>query len=510
MPDDARQAYLLHGRQSYILAVVPALAALAMALEGALGLLSFALSFPAAVAFCMALGRWPASEIGSGTGDGPPAPAQRADLVRALDQVLLTAPRTGREAAALAIEIGDPSLLMGRLGATRLDELCGALTERLAGALREDDLTLWLGGASFASVLAPGRRLDAMTALRLADRVQRALSQPLPLGTTVLHPTVSVGLALSSRLPAPTGEGLLRAASLAAAEALRHGPSAIQIYSEELRTRAEARGGLSAEAADALESGAVQAFFQPQVCARTGELTGLEALARWRHPVRGLIPPAEFLPILEDAGLMRRLGEVMLRDALRALHDWQALGLRVPRVGINLSGPELRDPHLLDRVTWELDRFDLTPDRLVVEVLETVVAAPGEDAVIRNLSGLARLGCGLDLDDFGTGHASITCIRRFSIGRIKIDRSFVTGLDTVPEQQHMVAAILTMADGLGLATLAEGVESAAERDKLAQLGCEHVQGFGIARPMPFEEVAPWIRARGARDMPLSARQLRAI
>jgi EAL domain-containing protein (putative c-di-GMP-specific phosphodiesterase class I)/GGDEF domain-containing protein len=510
MSDDARHAHLLHGSRGYLLAVVPALGALAMAMEGALGLLSFALSFPAAVAFCMALGRRPASGSASGRSEDAPALVQRPDLARALDHALLSAPSTGREAAALAIEIDDPSLLVGRLGATKLDELCEALSDRLAGVLRVDDLALWLGGTGFAAVLAPGRRLDAKTALRLAGRVQGALSQPLPLGTTVLHPTVSVGVALSSCLPSPTGEGLLRAASLAAIEALRHGPSAIQTYSEELRTRAEARGGLSAEAADALESGAVQAFFQPQVCARTGELTGLEALARWHHPVQGLIPPAEFLPILEEAGLMRRLGEVMLRDALRALHDWQALGLRVPRVGINLSGPELRDPHLLDRVTWELDRFDLTPDRLVVEVLETVVAAPGEDVVIRNLSGLARLGCGLDLDDFGTGHASITCIRRFSIGRIKIDRSFVTGLDTDPEQQRMMAAILTMADRLGLATLAEGVESAAERDMLAQLGCEHVQGFGIARPMPFAEVAPWIRAREARTTALSARQLRAI
>jgi EAL domain-containing protein (putative c-di-GMP-specific phosphodiesterase class I) len=149
----------------------------------------------------------------------------------------------------------------------------------------------------------------------------------------------------------------------------------------------------------------------------------------------------------------------------------------------------------VDRIGWELDRHDLTPDRLVIEVLESVVANRAEDVVMRNLAGLARLGCCLDLDDFGTGHASITSIRRFSIERIKIDRSFVTRIDDDPEQQKMVGAILTMAERLGLDTLAEGVETEGERAMLARLGCGHIQGFGIARPMPLSETADWIRAQ---------------
>ena len=202
---------------------------------------------------------------------------------------------------------------------------------------------------------------------------------------------------------------------------------------------------------------------------------------------------------------MARLGERMIQDALEALRAWEAQGVRVPRVGVNFSNAELCDPRLVDRVAWELDRYELTPDRLVVEVLETVVAGRSEDVVVRNLAGLARLGCCLDLDDFGTGHASITSIRRFSIERIKIDRSFVTRIDEDPEQQRMVSAILTMAERLGLDTLAEGVETEAEQAMLARLGCGHVQGFGIARPMPLRDTrpgsAPGTAARAAAAPP---------
>jgi EAL domain-containing protein (putative c-di-GMP-specific phosphodiesterase class I) len=162
-------------------------------------------------------------------------------------------------------------------------------------------------------------------------------------------------------------------------------------------------------------------------------------------------------------------------------------------VSINLSAEELRNPRLADKIKWELDRFDLNPNRLCIEVLETVVSATDNDVVVANIAALSRLGCGIDLDDFGTGHASITSIRRFAVRRLKIDRSFITRLDEDRSQQRMVAAILSMAERLELATIAEGVETAAEHAMLAQLGCNDVQGFGIARPMPIEDTQVWIQ-----------------
>ena len=201
---------------------------------------------------------------------------------------------------------------------------------------------------------------------------------------------------------------------------------------------------------------------------------------------------------MEETGQLERLGEIMIYRALTALRAWDAAGLDIPRVGVNFAAEELHNPKLIDKIKWELDRFDLPASRLSVEVLETVVATLPDDTVSRNINGLAKLGCGIDLDDFGTGHASISSIKRFAVGRLKIDRSFVMKVDRDPEQRRMLNAILTMAERLGLDTLAEGVETVGEHAMLAQLGCGHVQGFGIARPMPFDQTLAWIATYNAK------------
>ncbi len=188
----------------------------------------------------------------------------------------------------------------------------------------------------------------------------------------------------------------------------------------------------------------------------------------------------------------------MLYNALVALSRWEKAGLHVPTIGVNFSADELRNPRLPDKLKWELDRFDLTPDRLSVEILETVVAQTDNDVIVHNVAALARMGCGIDLDDFGTGHTSIANLRRFAVRRLKIDRSFVTRLDEDRDQQRIVAAILSLAERLGLDTLGEGVETMAEHAMLAQLGCGHLQGFGIARPMPFDDTIDWMRRHAAK------------
>jgi len=188
----------------------------------------------------------------------------------------------------------------------------------------------------------------------------------------------------------------------------------------------------------------------------------------------------------------------MLFHGLAALRAWDRAGLVADTVGVNFSGTELRDPKLVDRIRWELDRFDILPERFCVEVLETVVAQGDNDVITRNIAGLAKLGCRVDLDDFGTGHASITNIRRFAVTRLKIDRSFVTGIERDEDQRKLVAAIVTMAEQLGLKVLAEGVETPEAHAVLAQLGCGFVQGVGVARPMPFEDTIAWMKAQMSR------------
>jgi EAL domain-containing protein (putative c-di-GMP-specific phosphodiesterase class I) len=211
-----------------------------------------------------------------------------------------------------------------------------------------------------------------------------------------------------------------------------------------------------------------------------------------------MIPPGEFLTEIEQAGLLERLAEVMTQQALTALKTWDAAGVHVPQVGVNFAGPELSNPKLVEKIKWELDRFELAPERLAVEVLETVVASTTDDTISRNVNGLSKLGCRIDLDDFGTGHASIASIRRFSVSRIKVDRSFVAKADRDPDQQRMIGAILTMAERLEVETLAEGVETSGEHALLAQLGCNHVQGFGICKPIPFDQTIDWINQHNAK------------
>lgn len=188
----------------------------------------------------------------------------------------------------------------------------------------------------------------------------------------------------------------------------------------------------------------------------------------------------------------------MLQHSLTALRTWDHAGLDVPRVSVNFSDPELRDPKLVEHIQWELDRFGLTAQRLGIEVLESVITSSPDGIVARNISRLAEFGCYIDLDDFGTGHASINALRRFKVHRLKIDRSFVTRVDRDEDQRRILAAVLGMADRLGIETLAEGVESVGEHALLAQLGCDHVQGFWIARPMPADQLIDWAKSYAAK------------
>jgi diguanylate cyclase len=269
---------------------------------------------------------------------------------------------------------------------------------------------------------------------------------------------------------------------------------AIRGYSADLaRARAD-RDALRNGFSGAVERGEVRAWFQPQLSTDSGAVTGVEALVRWHHPDRGILAPGAFLPALEGSDLMELLGQTMLTQSLAALAEFDRKGLRVPTVAVNFSAQELRDPQLPDLLRWTLDRFQLAPSRLTVEVLESVVAGDGDEVIAANLGRISAMGCGVDLDDFGTGNASITAIRRFALNRLKIDRSFVREVDQNREQQKLVTAILSLAERLGLETLAEGVETTGEHALLAQLGCGHVQGYVIAKPMPVEDLATWLVA----------------
>ncbi len=435
----------------------------------------------------------------AGADDGLSGLMMRPQAIVLLDRYMRDIVASGRQTACLVVQFDEAALLLDRHGRAAQTEILERSAERLCGILRQGDTVVRLEGGGFAVILSPVRRLDLETIIQLAARLQAALAPPISVHAARLYVSCSIGFCLSSRAPEPTGRSLLDAAQVAADDALRNGPGAIRAFAPDMaRTRAD-RDAQRDDLELALDEGQIRAHFQPQISTDTGAITGFEALARWHHPERGLIAPAAFLPLIEDAGLSERLCEVMVFNALQALSRWDKAGMQVPTVAVNFSKAELRNPRLAEKLRWELDRFELAPARLTVEILETVVAETDNDVVVSNIAALAQMGCGIDLDDFGTGHASFTSIRRFALRRIKIDRSFVTRVDEDREQQKIVSAILSMAEQIGLQTLAEGVETAGEHAMLAQLGCGDVQGFAIARPMPIEDTTDWIARYRARQ-----------
>lgn len=404
----------------------------------------------------------------------------------------------GLRSALFKIEIDEHDILVDRYGRQATEAIILQTGHRIVTALRTSDDITRTGDYAFAACMHPSRKLDLETCIQLAGRIQQSIEEPVSVDGVSVYVTASIGFCQSSRTAGASAMMWMNSTATALREAQSCGPAAIRSFSEEMQQKSETLAVLRDEVAEALEKGQIQPWYQPQISTDTGLVTGFEALARWHHPTRGLIPPGEFLPVIEKAGLLERLAEVMIFHAFTALKAWDAAGVVVPQVGVNFAGPELSNPKLIDKIKWELDRFDLTPDRLAVEVLETVVASSPDDIVTRNINGLSRLGCKIDLDDFGTGHASITSIRRFAVNRIKIDRSFVMKSDRDQEQQRMIGAILTMAERMEVETLAEGVETVGEHALLSQLGCDHVQGFGIAKPMPFDKTESWIHEHNSK------------
>ena len=431
---------------------------------------------------------------------GKPMPARdgltqlmmRQDLIKVLDQNIAGQKATGRETACLILSIDDFKGFQRDYGPEAGAKLIKQVAQRLSDTLRERDAIARLEDAKFAIALAPILRADLENLIQLSARLQSALSEPFSINAAKVYTSCSIGFCLPRRAPARSGAAFLDAAEVALVDARHNGSGSIRAYTPTQAPVTLDKGTILAEAGEALENGQIVPWFQPQVSTDTGTVSGMEALARWEHPSKGVIPPGAFLPALEELGLLDRLGEVILYQSLMSLKAWEEAGFDIPAVSVNFSHSELSNPKLIEKIRWELDRFELAPNRLSVEVLESVVAASDNDIVIRNIWALKELGCQIELDDFGTGHASIANIRRFAVDRIKIDRSYVTRCDLDPEQQNLLAGILVMAERIGIETLAEGVETVGEHALLAQLGCGHVQGFSISRPIPFEKSLEWI------------------
>ncbi|WP_299943310.1 GGDEF domain-containing phosphodiesterase [uncultured Ruegeria sp.] len=479
-----------------ILAFVPAVCLAAFWLGGERALVITALGLPLVLALT---GKWGSRSYSAHSSGMRPSGSVTYDVFQSELQLISEAAKNrGENAACIAIALDDYADLQDLHGQAAADHVKQQFSDRILSIIRDQDIFSQIDQNRFLIGLHPSTHLDLEACIQMSGRIQSAIEEPLLLNGAGVYQSCSIGFCLLSDLRQAEVDEWIGAASAALAEAQRSGPSTIRAYSIATRRRSLVRANLRKEFEAALDDGEIRPWFQPQVSTDTGNITGFEALARWEHPVKGVLGPQVFLPFAEQAELMERLGQVMRHHAFEAMRTWDSVGTVIPRIGINFSSDELRNPGLLDRLKWELDQFELTPDRLAVEILETVFSRRPDDVITRNVAGMAALGCCIDLDDFGTGHASIASIKRFDVSRIKIDRTFVAKSDLDPSQQQLVSAILTMAERLNLETLAEGVETPGEHALMAQLGSNHVQGFGIAKPMPFEQTVEWIKTHRAK------------
>ncbi|SHE95450.1 diguanylate cyclase/phosphodiesterase [Litoreibacter ascidiaceicola] len=413
-----------------------------------------------------------------------------ADIDAALEAALAQSDSNYR-CASVMLELDAVEALRDTWGSEGVETIMSTVTDRLCSVLRTSDVIVQLDTNRFAISLPSIRAPELGAVISLIERLQKTARAAISIDHAHAYVTLSAGFCLETRAPDRSARSLRQSAHMALLEAKSQGVENSRGFSANTPDLREGKSGQS-EVVKALQDGQIVAWFQPQLSTDTGLVTGFEALARWEHPTRGVFTPIEFLSDLEAAHAMELLSETMLQHALRALRAWDVAGHKVPSVAVNFSTQDLRNPSLIERIKWDVDRFEMDPARLVIEILETVVSESDDDIITRNIRALGDQGYRIDLDDFGTGHASLANIRRFAVDRIKIDRSFITHADDDPEQQRMINAIISMAEQMGIDTLAEGVETIGEKSILSQLGCTHMQGYAIARPMPFDQTLVWL------------------
>ncbi|HEU0223496.1 MAG TPA: EAL domain-containing protein [Paracoccaceae bacterium] len=372
------------------------------------------------------------------------------------------------------------------------DAVLRRVAEILRAETRASDLVARVGGDEFVIVLPDLRREADLTVM--AERIIGRLAEPIPVGMGRAEIGASIGIAISEP-GRNTPEGLLTDADFALNTSKRAGRGRLVHFTAAMREAKLARDRLRDDLRHAVEEGRIIALYQPQIDLRTDALAGFEALLRWDHPEFGMLPPGRFIEIAEDAGLIDHIGQCVIAQALDALAGWTRAGLEVPRVSLNLSSKEIRDPRFIDWLKWQVDQRDLAPERVTLELVETVLVERDDDCVIRNVQALAEHGFGIDLDDFGTGLASMANLLRLKVDRIKIDPRFVQGLRGDPTLARLASTMVAMAHNLGLEVLAEGVEDPAEAEAMRALGCDFAQGYAIARPMDWEAASRWL-ARG--------------
>jgi diguanylate cyclase (GGDEF)-like protein len=411
----------------------------------------------------------------------------RALFLDRLAQSLAKARRNDTSVAVLMLDLDRFKAINDSFGQGIGDEVLRGVAGRLQAMVRQGDTVARFGGDQFNVLLQYNARVGE--AARVAQTALERLAEPFQLGDAGQHRlriTASIGISLF-----PTdgrdAESLVRGAELALRRAKELGGQGYQLCTAAMNARAVTRLALESELRRALQQGELEVLYQPVVSFASGQTVGMEALVRWRHPQRGLVPPAQFIPLAEELRLVIPIGEWVLATACRQLKQWHLGPLPGIRLAVNLSLRHFQDASLPGAVATLLRDLELDPRHLDLEITESAAMQDLEQTV-DTLAALRRLGVRISMDDFGTGQASLAHLKKLPIDCLKIDRDFVRDIDGGPTGEAIVKAIIHLAHGLGLAVIAEGVETEQQFRFLDAQGCDEYQGYLASRPLPAEEI----------------------
>ncbi|TNF79028.1 EAL domain-containing protein [Pseudomonas sp. ICMP22404] len=370
------------------------------------------------------------------------------------------------------------------LGHAAGDRMLKDMATRLLGCVTDDDTVARMGGDEFTLLLEPrsSRELALNRAITVAEQILASLVRPFVLEGREFFVTASIGIALSPQDGNELSQ-LMKNADTAMYHAKERGKNNFQFYQADMNASALERLELESDLRHALEQNEFVLYYQPQFSGDGKRLTGAEALLRWRHPRRGLVPPGDFIPVLEELGLVVDVGDWVIDEACRQLKTWHQAKVRVPKVSVNISARQFSDGQLGTRIANILRSTGLSPACLELELTESILMREVSEAM-QILAGLKNLGLSIAVDDFGTGYSSLNYLKQFPIDVLKIDRTFVDGLPSGEQDAQIARAIIAMAHSLNLAVIAEGVETHEQLDFLREHGCDEVQGYLFGRPMP--------------------------
>ena len=389
----------------------------------------------------------------------------------------------------LHIDLDNFKNINDRYGHAIGDEVLIKAAEIIKSILRPEDFVARTGGDEFVVVLSDDLGLDGSELV--AERIVARLSEPFSVDGYTCQIGASVGLNAGTILDLDNLDQLIIDADRALYEAKNSGRGQLRTFDHRMRSRYDELSALGIEMVDAIEADQFTAYYQPKVSVEHGKLWGVEALARWHHPKLGTLSAGQFLNAAERGNLVSRIDEIVMHKAFDAVAAWESDGLFVPYVSINVTAAKLGDPRFVEMLLSATARAGILPSRVGLEVLETVLIEDSSQQLISTIERMSELGFKIELDDFGTGHASISNLRRIPVDVVKIDRSLVQGIDTDDGLRRITASVVELLNNLDITPLAEGVETAPELSTLAQLNCAVVQGYHLAKPLPAEQLRRW-------------------